>query len=59
MNGLCAVEVVVLDNHSEKENVYQLSVQFLITRNVMEALLKEETVMSNVVQVSYLKLPLK
>ena len=60
INGLHAAEVVVLDSHSEEGSAYQLSVQFLIvTKDVMETLLKEENVMSNVVQVSYLKIATK
>ena len=51
MSGLRAAEVVVLDDHSEKESVYQLSVQTIITEGVMEILMKKENVMSNVVQV--------
>ena len=59
MNGLHAAEVVVLDNHSEKGGVYQLNVQFLISKSVMEILLKEKNVMRDVVQVCHLTLPLK
>ena len=51
MNGLCVVEVVVLDDLSEGGCVCHLSAQILITEIVMEILMKKENVMSNAVQV--------
>jgi len=50
-NGLCALEVVALDNLSEKGCVYQPSVQILITENVKGIHMKKENVMNNVVKV--------
>jgi len=54
MSGLHVAEVVELDDHSEKESVYPLSVQILITEGVMEAFMKCKNVISNAVQVSHL-----
>ena len=53
MNGLRVVEVVALDDLLEKGHVCQLSAQILITKGVMEILMREENVMKNVVQVSH------
>ena len=59
MNGLCAAEVVVLDDLSEGGGVCWQSAQILITEDVMEILMKKENVMSNAVQVSHLDILLK
>ena len=54
MSGLHAARVVVLDDHSEIESVYRLTVQILITEGVMEILMKNKNAMRDVVQVSHL-----
>ena len=52
MNGLCAAEVVVLDDLLEEGCVCQPSAQIPIAEDVMEILMKKENVMSNAVQVN-------
>jgi len=52
-NGLCAPEVVSLDDPLEKECVCQPSVQILITEDAKGIHMKKENAMNNVVQVCW------
>ena len=55
MNGPHVAEVVALDDLIEKGHVCQPSAQILITKDVMEILMKEENVMKSAAQVSHFK----